>query len=747
MQRLRGTGATDDRPARPATVRCQQILDTKTATPGRRERRVRRVPPPRHPRLQPPRRRRRHRGHRRHGRLADDLDHGHPRRHHRPAHGPIGYSWADIGLRLGVTRQAAQQRWGGEPHEHTTPGPRRRSHPDPHPAAHRRHGRGRLLHPRPRLDHAQRPRPEPAAGSAGPTPSSPNSPPPPPDWRSAAANATTGPIAYPMTVLIAAAILSLSAQVAAGHAQPHRLARRRRPGPGLPRPVQTRPLPHRSSPGIRASPATTPPTSSRRRPAPLPRRQQPMPEPPAQLLTSARMAAFTHRQATGQTITADTLASHLAIPPALAGSSSTPWTAPPPTAPVTAVTHQRHPDHAGAVRDRIPARCWLSSPEPARGPGTGANTSAAHLHRPRHRVRPRPRRLLDETRRPARRRQLVRPARLLRLARSHLVGRRMHPPRPAPRRPPRLDPATGEARSAPYSTDAMPDRVIYKAVRQPPHRGLPVLRRDLPPRRLPAHPRRPHRRQRRPRDRRHPPGRVRHLHRPLLRPRPHPARPPPHLHRPGPLHLQAAALPRPPRRRDLPARPARWPASPATAPATRARPAAVPGLLRLRRPRRLEQRRRGTVAAHQASHRTPPRPARPPPRLCPRRPSGSPHGKAAEYQARGAVHFHVLLRLDGLDPDDPAPASAPTGRHHRRRPRGRHPPRRRPSPARPRLTQPAPAGRLAHRLGRRARRPRHHHAGHRRRHRPAWSPPTSPSTPPKAPKSPATPPPASPPTP
>ena len=30
------------------------------------------------------------------------------------------------------------------------------------------------------------------------------------------------------------------------------------------------------------------------------------------------------------------------------------------------------------------------------------------------------------------------------------------------------------------------------------------------------------------------------------------------------------------------------------------------------------------------------------------------HGKAAEYQARGAVHFHVLLRLDGQDPDDPA---------------------------------------------------------------------------------------------
>ena len=27
----------------------------------------------------------------------------------------IGYSWADLALRLGVTRQAVQQRWGGEP--------------------------------------------------------------------------------------------------------------------------------------------------------------------------------------------------------------------------------------------------------------------------------------------------------------------------------------------------------------------------------------------------------------------------------------------------------------------------------------------------------------------------------------------------------------------------------------------------------------------------------------------------------
>jgi hypothetical protein len=29
------------------------------------------------------------------------------------------------------------------------------------------------------------------------------------------------------------------------------------------------------------------------------------------------------------------------------------------------------------------------------------------------------------------------------------------------------------------------------------------------------------------------------------------------------------------------------------------------------------------------------------------------HGKCAEYQARGAVHFHILLRLDGIDHADP----------------------------------------------------------------------------------------------
>ena len=51
--------------------------------------------------------------------LATDLDHamseaitGLRARH--------GYSWADIGTRLGITRQAAQQRWGTTPAPVTT---------------------------------------------------------------------------------------------------------------------------------------------------------------------------------------------------------------------------------------------------------------------------------------------------------------------------------------------------------------------------------------------------------------------------------------------------------------------------------------------------------------------------------------------------------------------------------------------------------------------------------------------------
>jgi len=44
--------------------------------------------------------------------LADDLDHA-TRQAITGLRG-YGYSWADIAARLGITRQGAQQRWGGE---------------------------------------------------------------------------------------------------------------------------------------------------------------------------------------------------------------------------------------------------------------------------------------------------------------------------------------------------------------------------------------------------------------------------------------------------------------------------------------------------------------------------------------------------------------------------------------------------------------------------------------------------------
>ena len=110
-----------------------------------------------------------------------------------------------------------------------------------------------------------------------------------------------------------------------------------------------------------------------------------------------------------------------------------------------------------------------------------------------------------------------------------------------------IDPATGELlRTVP--TIGMPDGVIYKPCGNRRATVCPPA-----PRPTAATPTRSSApgwsAARASPSRRHPPGRVRHLHRPVLRPGPHPARPPAHLHRQDPLHLPAAALPRPPRRR------------------------------------------------------------------------------------------------------------------------------------------------------------------------------------------------------
>ncbi len=47
--------------------------------------------------------------------LANHLDQAITDAVHDLRTGPTGYSWSDIALRLGVSRQAAQQRWGTAP--------------------------------------------------------------------------------------------------------------------------------------------------------------------------------------------------------------------------------------------------------------------------------------------------------------------------------------------------------------------------------------------------------------------------------------------------------------------------------------------------------------------------------------------------------------------------------------------------------------------------------------------------------
>jgi hypothetical protein len=127
------------------------------------------------------------------------------------------------------------------------------------------------------------------------------------------------PIAYPMAVLIAAATLSLAAQVAqARHsfsgwllAAVPALAFLALSKLVLSRTTTTttedQPIPSTEN----SAPVTAPAgQSDPGSPAEVPR----------QLLIGARMAAFAHHQATGQPITAETLASQMAIPHTTAGT-------------------------------------------------------------------------------------------------------------------------------------------------------------------------------------------------------------------------------------------------------------------------------------------------------------------------------------------------------------------------------------------------------------------------------------------
>ena len=140
-----------------------------------------------------------------------------------------------------------------------------------------------------------------------------------------------------------------------------------------------------------------------------------------------------------------------------------------------------------------------------------------------------------------------------------------------------------------HRRDGSPLRRGVHRVRQPPRSRLPVLLGGVQAGRPPARPRGPGRRQRHPRDDHRAPVRVRHPHRPLLRPGP----------RPPPARQDRAAVPTPPRRQRpaLPARPRHLLPDPARRGRPPARPADVPGLLRLPIGRAVQRLRGGSCGA------------------------------------------------------------------------------------------------------------------------------------------------------
>jgi Protein of unknown function (DUF2637) len=124
------------------------------------------------------------------------------------------------------------------------------------------------------------------------------------------------PVAYPMILLAIAAALSLTAQVAeATHSLTGWIVAAI---PALAFLALTKLVlsePATPAPATTTAPDQPRPVDTTSHPAPA----LPVADPlPPELLTGARMAAFSHRQATGHDITSDILAAHLAIPADLA---------------------------------------------------------------------------------------------------------------------------------------------------------------------------------------------------------------------------------------------------------------------------------------------------------------------------------------------------------------------------------------------------------------------------------------------
>ena len=220
------------------------------------------------------------------------------------------------------------------------------------------------------------------------------------------------------------------------------------------------------------------------------------------------------------------------------------------------------------------------------------------------------------------------------MARHHARGRRLRPPDPAPRHPPRHRPR--DRRDPPRPRHRRHSRQgDLPAVRGPPRLGLPALRRDLPRRHLPAHPRRA-------RGGKGMPESV------AIHPCVFATFTAPSF---GPVHTRAVT---PAGRSPVqaPAQSQLLPARPAISCGQRhkeddaclGRPL-CPDCYDYT-PRRLERPRLRAVAAHR--HHS----------CAALDKLAKTHGirvrlsyaKVAEFQRRGLIHFHAIFRLDGIDP-------------------------------------------------------------------------------------------------
>jgi hypothetical protein len=133
-----------------------------------------------------------------------------------------------------------------------------------------------------------------------------------------------GSIGYPMVLLIAAALLSLSAQLAVAEPSPSGWLLSAVPALAFMALVKLVLAPVDTStpqPEMQSTEDTTHPATSATEPEPV---ATPAPSPavlevPTHLLPTARYAVVNHRQTTGQPITADELAGRLSINPETAG--------------------------------------------------------------------------------------------------------------------------------------------------------------------------------------------------------------------------------------------------------------------------------------------------------------------------------------------------------------------------------------------------------------------------------------------